>query len=276
MPNAERGLAGSLAGSTLKGKRIGLLRQRFVGVTGEREVADTMERVARELRAAGATIVDVAIPDYDEKYQAARGAAPGSLKAAWAAYLTRGAKPGDRVFTIEELIASGKLAPAGQRRLEGALAPIPTGAALDDATRKFYAGREGFRQLLVSAMDAQQLDAMLYPANQARPHTHEGGAERYGTEPGTCEESASTGLPQVTVPAGYLGGPLSCRHLVSRAGCGTTSASWESPTRTSRRRTIAGRRKRSGRAGGWGLGARGCHTATIVRARRLRRTGSVK
>ena len=55
-------------------------------------------------------------------------------------------------------------------------------------------------------MDRERLDAILYPANQARPHTHEGGAERYGTEPGTCEESAVTGLPQVTVPAGYLGG----------------------------------------------------------------------
>ena len=47
---------------------------------------------------------------------------------------------------------------------------------------------------------------MLYPANQARPHTHEGGLERYGSEPGTCEESAATGLPQVTVPAGFIGG----------------------------------------------------------------------
>jgi Asp-tRNA(Asn)/Glu-tRNA(Gln) amidotransferase A subunit family amidase len=55
-------------------------------------------------------------------------------------------------------------------------------------------------------MERERLDAMLYPANQARPHTHEGGLERYGTEPGTCEESAATGLPQVTVPAGYLGG----------------------------------------------------------------------
>jgi len=55
-------------------------------------------------------------------------------------------------------------------------------------------------------MEQQRLDALLYPANQARPHTHEGGLERYGGEPGTCEESAVTGLPQVTVPAGFMGG----------------------------------------------------------------------
>ena len=202
--HAGPSFAAGLSAATLEGARIGVFRQRFVSITGEREVADTMDRVVRELRAAGATVVDVVIPDYDAKYSAARGSAPGSLEAAWEAYLSRGARAGDRVLTIQELIASGKMAPVGQRRLEGALAPVPEGAALEAATRQFYAGREGFRALLVAAMDAKRLDAMLYPANQARPHTHEGGAERYGTEPGTCEESAATGLPQVTVPAGYL------------------------------------------------------------------------
>jgi len=83
---------------------------------------------------------------------------------------------------------------------------VPEGDAFRDATRKFYGAREGFRNLFVKLMDREHLDVLLYPANQARPHTHEGGLERYGGEPGTCEESAMTGLPQVTVPAGYLGG----------------------------------------------------------------------
>ena len=47
---------------------------------------------------------------------------------------------------------------------------------------------------------------LQYPANLARPHTHEGGLERFGGEPSTCEESALTGLPQVTVPGGFIGG----------------------------------------------------------------------
>ena len=74
------------------------------------------------------------------------GAAPGSLRDGWTAYLSRGSKPGERVLTIQDLIASGKMAPAGQRRLEGALAPTTTGAELEEATRRFYAGREEFRQ----------------------------------------------------------------------------------------------------------------------------------
>lgn len=207
-------IAGSFAQgletASLAGKRIGALRQRFVGFTGEREVAANMDRVIRELQAAGALIVDVAIPDYDAKYAAARGAAPGSLRDGWTAYLSRGAKPGEKVLTIQDLLASGKLAPVSARRFEGALAPLPTGTALDEATRRFYAGRETFRQIFVTLMDQQKLDAILYPANHARPHTHEGGLQRYGSEPGTCEESAATGLPQVTVPAGFIGG----RHPV--------------------------------------------------------------
>ena len=208
--DAGQRISGSFAAgldtATLKGKRIGAFRQRFVGFTGEREIAANMDRVIKELQSAGAIIVDVAIPDYDAKYASARGAAPGSLRAGWTAYLSRGSKPGDKVLTIQDLLASGKLAPVSARRLEGALAPVPTGTALDDATRRFVTGRETFRQLFVDLMDQQKLDAMLYPANHARPHTHEGGLERYGSEPGTCEESAATGLPQVTVPAGVIGG----------------------------------------------------------------------
>ena len=207
---AARHVSGSFAqgldAASLKGKRFGVLRQRFVGITGEREVAVHMDRVVKELEAAGATVIDIAIPDYDARYRPARGTAPGSLAAAWTAYLARGARPGDRVLTIKDLLDSGKLAPVSARRFEDALAPAPVGAVLDAATKKFYAAREAFRQIFLDLMDQQHLDALLYPANQARPHTHEGGLERYGSEPGTCQESAVTGLPQVTVPAGFIGG----------------------------------------------------------------------
>jgi amidase len=198
--------AATLVGNALRGARIGVVPQLYVGVTGEREAAAIMENVVREIRAAGATVVDVTIPNLDAEYRSARGSAPGSLKAGWTAYLTRGAKPGEKVFTIEELLASGKLAPDSARRFEDALRPTPTGTELQRATDAFYAARDRFRDLFVRAMDEQRLDALVYPANQARPHTHEGGLERYGGEPGTCEESAMTGLPQVSVPAGFLGG----------------------------------------------------------------------
>ena len=197
--------AAALDANALKGARIGLVRQLAVGVTGEREAADTLETVVKEIRAAGAVVVDVTIPNLDARYVQARGSAPGSLKAGWTAYLTRGARAGEPTLTIESLLASGKLAPVSARRLRDALQPTVSGDELRAATAAFYATRDGFRALFVDAMDRQQLDALVYPANLARPNTHEGGLERYGEEPGTCQESAMTGLPQVTVPGGFLG-----------------------------------------------------------------------
>ena len=95
-------------------------------------------------------------------------------------------------------------------------------------------------------MEQQQLDALLYPANLARPNTHEGGLERYGEEPGTCQESAMTGLPQVTVPAGFLGGAIRSASR-SSAACGPIAACSRWPTRTNRRRTTGVRRQIAGR-----------------------------
>jgi len=177
-----------------------------VPITGEREIADVMDTVAAELRAAGAAVVDVNVPDIDARYRAPRGSEPGALEASWNAYLARGATLGEKPLTIHDLLASGKLAPDSARRFRDAIAPIPTGDDLRRAKEGFIARREAFRNLFVALMDAQQLDALVYPANLARPHTHEGGLERFGGEPSNCVESAATGLPQVTVPAGFIGG----------------------------------------------------------------------
>jgi len=207
--DSSRHITGSFAAAlqpnALRGARLGLLRQRFIPITGEREIADVMDAVAAELRAAGATIVDVNVPDINARYRASRGSEPGALEAAWTAYLTRGAKPGEHVLTIRDLLASGKLAPDSARRFQAAIAPIPTGDELTRAKQGFVASREAFRDFFVGLMDAQQLDALVYPANLARPHTHEGGLERFGGEPSNCVESAATGLPAVTVPAGFIG-----------------------------------------------------------------------
>jgi amidase len=200
--------AAALDAAALKGARIGLLRQRFVGFTGEREIATMMDTVAGEIRAAGGIVVDVNIPDIEARYRAAQRAEPGALKAAWTAYLSRGASPDSKttILTIEDLLASGKLAPASVRRFEAALAPTPSGDELRDAVRIFTQSRDEFRSVFENVMQSERLDALLYPANLARPHTHEGGLERFGEEPSTCAESAMTGLPQVTVPAGFIGG----------------------------------------------------------------------
>jgi amidase len=190
----------------LRGARLGLLRQRFIGVTGEREAADRMEAVKGELEAAGATLVDVQIPDLDALYETNVIRNRGALVDAWTAYLRRGLRPEEKALTVEEFLASGKLAPESASVFRAALDAKKATADPSELESRFVVGREAFRDVLVRLLDQERLDALVYPANLARPSTHEGGLARYGFEPGTCEESAVTGLPQVTVPAGFMGG----------------------------------------------------------------------
>ena len=194
----------SLDRGALRGARLGLLRQRFVGVTGEREAAEQLEVVARDLRAAGATVIDVSIPDFDALYERNVLRNRAALVEAWDAYLSRGQKAGEKSLTVLDLLASGRLAPESASTFKAAVESLVTAPA--DLAARFRAGREAFRDVFVRLLDRERLDALVYPANLARPSTHEGGEIRYGFEPGTCEESATTGLPQVTVPAGFMGG----------------------------------------------------------------------
>ena len=121
------------------------------------------------------------------------------------------------------------MAPAAQRRLEDALRPAPAGAALEAATASFVAGRESFRQLFVDAdgSRAARRHALSGQPGAARTPT-KAALERYGTEPGTCEESAATGLPQVTVPAGFMGGryPVGVSFLGRHVGRPPPARAW--------------------------------------------------
>ncbi len=62
--------------------------------------------------------------------------------------------------------------------------------------------REKFLQLL----EAHDLDVIVYPAATQRPEPLDAGRSRYGFVSGTTEESALTGLPHLTVQAGWVGG----------------------------------------------------------------------
>ncbi len=228
----------------LKGKRIGVFRQRFVGFTGEREVAANMERVIKELQSAGAIVVDVAIPDYDAKYAAARGAAPGSLRDGWTAYLSRGAKPGDKVLTIQDLLASGKLAPVSARRFEGALAPAPAGrgarrghAPVHRRPRNLPADLRRPDGSAEARRDAVSGQSRAAAHARRRPRALWIGARHLRRKRGDRACRKSPCRPASSAAA--IRSAFRCW-----AGCGTTSGCWKSPPRTNAPRIIGVRRRR--------------------------------
>ena len=218
----------NLGAASLKGARIGVFRQRFVGITGEREVAETMERVVKELRSAGATVVDVAVADYDDKYRVARGSAPGSLLAGWTAYLSRGAAPGDRVDDGRGAgplgqDGAGRPAPARGRAAPGAVGPGPRGR--DPRVRRPARGvQEGARRCARSpatgcAALPGQPGPPAHPRRRRRALRHRAGHVR-----GERRDRPAAGHRAGRLPRR----PLPGRHLVPRPDVGRprTAGDW--------------------------------------------------
>jgi Asp-tRNA(Asn)/Glu-tRNA(Gln) amidotransferase A subunit family amidase len=204
--------ATALRTSEGRGARLGVLRQVFAADTVEPAVERVVRRALADLRRGGATVVEVRLPDL-ETLQAASSAfnVRGEFGAALEAYLAR--RPELPYRTTADLAASGQLLPdhVGMftrtgRRADGTTGTVGFGASsLNLETRaQVIAARRRFRDALVALMDRLALDALVYPSNLARADLRESPSSRYAA--GTCETSAQTGLPQLTVPAGWIDG----------------------------------------------------------------------
>ena len=161
--------------ATLKA-HVGVLRQRFVGVTGEREAAADMERVIKGAAVRRRDAGRCGDPDYDAIPCGARQRAR-SLKAAWDGVPVARRQTGRQGVDIE--VCSR---PASSRRPARGASKTRwsrrrRAPRCEEATRGSTPAVRRF-ELFCRLDGAHPLDALLYPANQARPHTHEGGLER--------------------------------------------------------------------------------------------------
>ena len=186
----------ALRPGALRGTRIGTVRE-FTRVDPEDEVmALIFDAAMDDLRALGATVVEISLPHLDELvfeqldgffvlvYEFGR-----DLDAFFAAY------PGAPVANLEAIIASGTAHAAVQPLLEGS-------AALGEDQRLIYLGelakRDLLRTVLEQVMAEAGLDALAYPTIRRQASLL--GAPQEGNN---CHLSGNTGLPAVTVPAGF-------------------------------------------------------------------------
>lgn len=174
--------------------RLGVARQRFIGLSGETDVAAAMEPVLDKLRAAGFELVDVEIPDLDTLFEPSSSNHDGIFKRAIDEFLaTRTSEPN----SLEEVYATGQFI----ARSEAWLArEIAADYATDELLESIAAGRAELRAGIVAAMDAADVSALVFPAAHSQPDPLE--SRRWA--PGTCKLSAQSGLPQVTVPVTLL------------------------------------------------------------------------
>jgi amidase len=202
----------SLKKDALKGARLGVLRQVFKpGVTDPRILAN-FEKTIAELKAAGAEIVDpFTVPELDKLPRAPQ--TPARLKDDFARWFAL--HPGVPYASVQA-IADSKLAhPLHQTRLEVTASAGPV--ATDPDTIKGLETENAYRAAFTKAMDAQRIDALVFPVWAQLPVIN-GDRNTQITTGEPNPKGGVTGLgasltfvastlqwPGLSVPNGYLG-----------------------------------------------------------------------
>ncbi len=194
----------SLQRDGLKGARIGILRQAYERDTTDPEVVDVFMAAVRDLERAGATIVDPARVDLADVKRPQGGGSCGGFKYDINRYL---AAQGDhvKVHSLEEIIRSRAFHPSIEARLrsnqDGAENGPDTPACKAEADY-----RAAFRAAVAKTMDAEKLDAFVYPTWSNPPRL----IGDLNTPHGDNSQvfSPTTGWPAINVPMGYTRGTL--------------------------------------------------------------------
>ena len=192
--NVPESFAAGLDANALSGAKIGVLADLLMIDGDDDEVAAVIRRAAAELADLGADVVDIQIEGLSNLLDEPFGGFVvliSDFKRDIGAYL---ADRGAPVKSLEEIVATGAFHPAIEDALQRSLASDVE----SDAYKAGLAQRATLRGAIERAMDEQGLDALAYPTIRrvAAPM----GDEQLGTN---CRLSANSGLPAISVPAGF-------------------------------------------------------------------------
>lgn len=180
----------------LRGARLAVLRDLMGEDAEDAEINAVIQAAAVEMRGLGATIEEIAIPDLRDLLNDRMGGLlvlVQDFKADLNAYLA--SRPTAPLRSLAEALASGKIHPAAETLMRA------SEAVETRETREYWehvAKRERVRLAVQQAMAEARLDAFLYPTMRRKPALI--GEPQVGIN---CRLSAVTGLPSLTVPAGF-------------------------------------------------------------------------
>ncbi len=185
--------------SALHGARVGLLANLLAVDPEDEEVAALIRRAMKEIRELGSTVVDTAIEGLARLSDEPGGGFTvliADFKQDLGAYLEASDAP---LKSLGEIVSSGGVHPA----LAGILQTSLASDVESEEYRVALGKRVALRVAIERAMDQHSLDALAYPTIRrvAAPL----GAEQKGTN---CRLSANSGLPAISVPAGFSAGGL--------------------------------------------------------------------
>jgi len=205
----------SLSRTALRGARVGILMNYFTDADGE--ILDTVRSAVRAMKAAGADTVRVNIVGFDSLF-ANTSVINFEHKYDMIDYLAR--TPGSPIKSIADMLTAGLESEALEARLKLA---DSSGTRSSEAYSRALARQQIARSRIIAVMDSLGVDVLAYPTMRRKPVMI--GDVQLG---GTCGLSAQTGLPALSLPAGFtadglpvaielLGRPFADVRLVSLA-----------------------------------------------------------
>jgi Asp-tRNA(Asn)/Glu-tRNA(Gln) amidotransferase A subunit family amidase len=179
--------------------RIGILRQAYERESTDPEIVSVFMTAIESMKGAGATIVDPTAVDLSQAERSEKNAPCGGFKYDMNRYL---AAQGDRVpvHSVEEILKSRNFHPSVELRLQRAQEGTANGP--ETLACKLEAEyREAFRAAVVKTLDAESLDAFVYPTWSNAPRL----IGDLNTPHGDNSQvfSPTTGFPAIQVPMGY-------------------------------------------------------------------------
>ncbi len=206
---AEEDYTAFLDADGARGARIGVLRALADREDTDGEILALFEAAIDDLAALGAEIVDPF--EFDVAAELAReGMFCRRFRYDMWVYL-RALGPAAPMTDVLEVLEDGRYsdyAQASLRRNEGA--PLDVHPSDWDDPCPDYAeneGRQAYLANLVEAMDAERVEAILYPSWLCVPARIDRGDEGYCGD-NSQRVAPATGMPAITVPMGYARGTL--------------------------------------------------------------------
>ncbi len=181
----------SLTAFPLRGTRIAVLTNYMTGdIDGD--IRDTVRAVTRAMQAAGATVVDVRVADFDS-ITANASVINFETDDDLQAYL-RGI-PGAPMVTARSILQRGLFHDAMGARIA---MMDTTGNGDPSQYARNLERQKVLRTRMIALLDSLGVDAIAYPTSRRRP------VQVGEPQPGsTCLLSAATGLPALSAPAGF-------------------------------------------------------------------------
>jgi Asp-tRNA(Asn)/Glu-tRNA(Gln) amidotransferase A subunit family amidase len=184
----------ALEEDALDGARVGILRELFGDQAEEAPVRGVIADALARMVELGADTLTVEVPRFDSLIA---GSSLIDLEFKWDLIDYLAGVPGAPVASLEAMLDLGLVHEAllgGMRRRNA--------AAVQDsqAYRTALAKRAPLRDAVVSAMDSRRVDVLVYPT--IRTVAALVGEPQRGSN---CQLSASTGMPALSIPAGWSG-----------------------------------------------------------------------